>query len=148
MHSDDALSLAAVFLAAGRGLVDAIHADVTAHGYRDLRPVHGFAFSRLAPDGATVSELAAHLDVTKQAASQMVDELVRKGYVQRRAHPADARARLVVLTERGRACTRAAERAAQAALRPWAAELGERRLRELAADLARVAPGGPLRPIW
>ncbi|CAM5506550.1 hypothetical protein SHIRM173S_11637 [Streptomyces hirsutus] len=39
--------------------------------------------------------------MTKQAASQLVDELVRKGYAERRPHPADARARLVVLTGSG-----------------------------------------------
>ncbi|BFO20230.1 hypothetical protein SHKM778_66180 [Streptomyces sp. KM77-8] len=41
--------------------------------------MHGFAFTRLAPGGATVTDLAVHLGVTKQAASQLVDDLVRKG---------------------------------------------------------------------
>ena len=66
-------------LAAAADAVDSIHAEVTAAGFTDMRPTHGFAFARMAPDGATVVELADHLGVTKQAASQLVDELVRKG---------------------------------------------------------------------
>jgi len=73
---------------------------------------------------------------------------VAKGYVERRPHPTDARARLVVLTDRGWACTRAADAAAEETLRPWAEQMGERRLNELRADLARIAAPGRLRPLW
>jgi DNA-binding MarR family transcriptional regulator len=68
--------------------------------------------------------------------------------VERRQHPHDARARLIVLTEKGWACTRAAEAAITDTLRPWEAVLGPRRLLALRDDLLRVAPGGPLRPTW
>jgi DNA-binding MarR family transcriptional regulator len=132
-------------------LVRTIDEGVRARGFDDLRPAHGFAFVRLAPDGATVGELAEHLGVTKQAASQMVEELVRKGYVERRPHPTDARARLVVLTARGVACTRAADEAAADAVRPWAEALGAPALDRLTADLltlAALGPAGRLRPIW
>ncbi|GAA2236862.1 MULTISPECIES: MarR family winged helix-turn-helix transcriptional regulator [Kitasatospora] len=143
-----ALSLPPLLLSLAADLVRAIDDGVRERGFDDVRPAHGFAFARLAPDGASVGELAEHLGVTKQAASQLVEELVRKGYVERRPHPGDARARLVVLTERGWACTRAADRAAAEAVRPWAAVLGEERLRGLRDDLARLAPSGRLRPIW
>ncbi|MDJ0343125.1 MarR family transcriptional regulator [Streptomyces sp. H10-C2] len=148
MNNADAMSLTATLLAAAGGLTAAIHDGVVARGFDDLRPAHGFAFTRLAPGGATAADLAEHLGVTRQAASQMVEELVRKGYVERRPHPDDARARLVVLTDRGWACTRAAEESAADAVRPWAALLGERRLHALRDDLARLAPGGPIRPNW
>lgn len=148
MHDDAAQHLTVVLLAAANALIDGIHAGVVARGFDDLRPAHGFAFTRLAPDGATISDLAAHLDVTRQAASQLVDELEIKGYVERRPHPADGRARLVVLTERGWACTRAAEQAAASVARSWAGVLGEDRLRALTADLGALAPPGRLRPVW
>lgn len=95
------MALSAALLAVAGELTQRIHEGVVARGFEGIRPAHGFAFARLAPDGATATDLAAHLGVTKQAASQLVDEIVRKGYAERRPHPGDARARLVVLTERG-----------------------------------------------
>jgi DNA-binding MarR family transcriptional regulator len=148
MKHHDPQALAVGLLSAGRALVDGISAGVRARGFEDLRPAHGFAFARLAPDGATITQLAEHLGVTRQAAAQLVDELLARGYVRRSRHPDDARARLITLTGRGWACTRAAEAAIADTVRPWTAVLGEERLRELQDDLLRVAPRGPLRPTW
>lgn len=148
VQNSEAMALSAALLAAAGGLTQRIHEGVAARGFEGLRPAHGFAFARLAPDGATVTDLAVHLGVTKQAASQLVDEMVRKGYAERRPHPGDARARLVVLTARGRECTRAAEEAAAEAVREWGAVLGEPELRLLREQLLRIAPGGPIRPAW
>jgi len=144
----DLLDLPVLLLSAARALVDGVDAGVRARGFADLRPAHGFAFVRLAGDGATVGQLAEHLDVTKQAASQMVEELVTKGYVERRPHPDDARARLIVLTPKGWACTRAADEAATELLRPWADTLGPQRLAALRADLSLIATPGRVRPSW
>jgi DNA-binding MarR family transcriptional regulator len=142
------MALSAALLAVAGELTQRIHEGVVARGFEGIRPAHGFAFARLAPDGATVTDLAAHLGVTKQAASQLVDELVRKGYVERRPHPDDARARLIVLTELGWACTRAAEEAAAEAVRAWSEVLGESEMRALRDRLLRIAPYGPIRPSW
>ncbi|MEU5043018.1 MarR family winged helix-turn-helix transcriptional regulator [Streptomyces griseorubiginosus] len=147
MQNSEALALAAALLAAAGDLTQRINDGVVARGF-EARPAWGFAFARLAPDGATVTELAGHLGVTKQAASQLVDEIVRKGYAERRPHPEDARARLVVLTERGWACTRAAEKAAAEAVRAWVDVLGEGEVRALRGRLGRIAPNGPIRPAW
>ncbi|MFG2418313.1 MarR family winged helix-turn-helix transcriptional regulator [Streptomyces sp. NPDC048448] len=148
MQNSEAMALSAALLAVAGDLTQRIHEGVVARGFEGLRPAHGFAFTRLAPDGATVTELAAHLGVTKQAASQIVEELVRKGYVERHPHPGDARARLVVLTERGWACTRAAEESAAEAVRPWVELLGEGEVGVLRERLLRIAPYGPIRPAW
>ncbi|MFE6892979.1 MarR family winged helix-turn-helix transcriptional regulator [Streptomyces sp. NPDC057694] len=148
MQKTEALALSAALLAAAGELTQRLHDGVVARGFDGLRPVHGFAFSRLSAGDATTTDLASHLGVTKQAASQLVDEMVRKGYVERRPHPHDARARLLVLTERGWACTRAAEEAAGDAVGPWVERLGEEQVRVLAGQLLTLAPGGPIRPIW
>ncbi|MFJ9120407.1 MarR family winged helix-turn-helix transcriptional regulator [Streptomyces sp. NPDC102394] len=148
MHNSEAMALSAALLAVAGELTQRINEGVVARGFEGMRPAHGFAFTRLAPDGATVTELAAHLGVTKQAASQLVDEVVRKGYAERRPHPVDARARLIVLTERGWACTRAAEEAAAEVVREWADVLGEGEVRALRDRLGRIAPYGPIRPAW
>ncbi|MEU6806045.1 MarR family winged helix-turn-helix transcriptional regulator [Streptomyces neyagawaensis] len=148
MQNSEALGLTAALLAVAGELTQRIHDGVVARGFEG-RPAYGFAFTRLAPDGATVTELARHLGVTKQGASQLVDELVAKGYVERRPHPRDARARLVVLTERGWACTRAAEEAAAEVVEAWSGALGgEAEVRALREQLARIAPYGPIRPAW
>lgn len=148
MKYSDAMSLTAALLSASGSLVQDIHIGVAARGFGDIRPTHGFVFSLLAPDGATVTEIAAHLGFTRQAASQITDELETKGYVRRTPHPDDARARLVILTEKGWRCTRAAEDAAAEAVQPWVEMLGEQRLLALRDELTRLAPGGPLRPTW
>lgn len=148
MRDEDALALSTVVLAAGNALVDGIQDGLTARGFTDVRPAHGFAFARLAPAGATVSQLAAHLGITRQAAAQLVDELVAKGYVARRRHPDDGRAQLITLTERGWACTRAAEAAAAETVGTWAAILGEDRVNAIRHALAEIAPAGHLRPTW
>jgi DNA-binding MarR family transcriptional regulator len=147
VENSEAIALTAALLAAAGDLTKRINDGVVARGF-EARPAFGFAFTRLAPDGATATDLAAHLGVTKQAASQLVDELVRKGYAERRPHPVDARARLVVLTELGWACTRAAEGAALEAVQPWVELLGEDEVRVLCDRLRRIAPYGPIRPTW
>ncbi|MGZ6779596.1 MAG: MarR family winged helix-turn-helix transcriptional regulator [Mycobacterium sp.] len=49
--------------------------------------------------------------MTKQTAGGLIDELEANGYVARRPDPADARARLVMLTDRGeRLCETAGPR--------------------------------------
>ncbi|GGW17900.1 MarR family winged helix-turn-helix transcriptional regulator [Streptomyces capoamus] len=145
---DDALALSALVLALSGRLVQEIHDGVSRQGFGDLRPAHGFAFVRISMGDATTADLAEHLGVTKQAAAQLVEELVRKGYVERRPHPRDARARLLALTETGWAATRAADQAARAAVAPWRDLLGEARFSELVADLTLLAPPGPIRPAW
>lgn len=147
----DARALPYLLLALGGELVAGIQSGGAARGFGDVRPAHGYAFARLAAGAATAGELAEHLGVTKQAASQLVEELVRKGYLERRPHPTDARARLVALTERGWACTRAADAAAADTVRPWIAALGPERFHALVTDLAALnalGPGGPIRPNW
>lgn len=144
--SASAQDLPLVLLAAAAEVTDAIHHGVVAAGFSDVRPTHGFAFVRMAPHGATVGEIADHLGVTKQAASQLVDELVRKGYAERNPHPHDSRARLITLTERGWACTRAADAAAAEFTARWAATLGEHAVVELRNALATVVTPGRVRP--
>lgn len=148
MDRQELWSLSTVVLRAASTLVDGVQEGMRRRGYPDLRPAHGFAFSRVSGQGCTVNELGEHLGVSKQAASQMVAELEDKGYLERARHPGDGRAVLVTLSVRGRAATRAAEASAADSLRGWASSLSETRLRHLHKDLATLAGPGPLRPTW
>jgi len=85
---------------------------VAAAGFSDLRPSHGNVLEHLSYiDGQRLNELASRAGMTPQSMGELVDDLERRDYVERRADPADRRARRVYLTKKGRT-TRAA--AAQA----------------------------------
>jgi DNA-binding MarR family transcriptional regulator len=130
-------------------LIDSIQDGVRAAGFADVRPVHGFAFVRLASGDATTATLASYLGVTKQAAAQLVERMVRDGFVERLAHPADHRARLLRLTPRARAVTRVAQAAAEQAVSAWRAELDppDRAAFEQAL-LTLTAASHTVRPTW
>ncbi|RKN43262.1 MarR family transcriptional regulator [Streptomyces hoynatensis] len=135
-------------------LVAEFTARVAEHGYGDLRPVHGLAFQALWPGGATATELAGRLGVTKQAAGQLVDDLERRGYVRRQAHPEGGRRKLVVLTEAAHAHLQVAGRTLHALEAELAGRLPGTDLGSLRRELARLVRelGGedlpPLRPVW
>ncbi len=83
MESTPNYDLAFLLLLGSRTVIDYLHKHMAALGYDDVRPAHGFAFQRIAPNGATGNELAEFLGITKQAASEMVDYLEQRGYVVR-----------------------------------------------------------------
>src|SRR5262245_48662770 len=115
--------------------------DLAALGYDDLGSSDGFVFRALAEQPMTVSALAGRLDITKQGAGQIVDDMERRGYVVRRPHPDDARARLVDLSPRGRGvldAARAFHRRREAEL---AGELGPRAVGVLRTALADLSGG-------
>ena len=66
------------------------------------KPKHSAVFAQINPDGSRLTELARKAGMTPQAMGELVDELVDMGYVVRRPDPGDGRAKLIVLTERGR----------------------------------------------
>jgi DNA-binding MarR family transcriptional regulator len=140
-----------LLMAAG-ALFDELHRRLAEHGHADLRPAHGYAFQAMGSTGATTSELAGRLHVTKQAAGQMAAELERRGYVRRGTDPADARRRPLVLTTRGvDALSRSAAIFADLQ-REWAARAGGSNVEEAATTLDALVElygqDGRLRPVW
>ncbi|MER5792269.1 MarR family transcriptional regulator [Streptomyces sp. NPDC001980] len=69
-------------------------------GYEDIRPIDGMALQVLKGEGATGTELAAALGITKQAVSGMATHLEEHGYVVRVQHPSGGRRQLLQLTEK------------------------------------------------
>jgi DNA-binding MarR family transcriptional regulator len=147
--------LTLLLLLGSRTMIDTLHKRLAEHGYNDVRPAHGFAFQRLTPNGATGNELAEFLDITKQAASEMIDYLEQHGYVARQPHPTDRRGKIVILTQRGWNCIRETEAILSHLEVQWATIIGAKRMEELKIDLRQlvtVANGGILpqkfRPTW
>ncbi len=72
-------------------------------GLEDLPRRGPFVLGAVANQGSTLADAVAGLHVTKQAASQLVDTLVMRGYLERTPDPDDRRRITVTLTDRGRA---------------------------------------------
>lgn len=70
--------------------------------FSDVRPTHGCVFRFVREDGMRLTRLAELAHITKQSAGEIVDDLAARGYVERVPDPADKRAKLIRLTERGR----------------------------------------------
>jgi DNA-binding MarR family transcriptional regulator len=121
-----------------RSLIDDLHAELARQGHPDARPMHGFVFQAIGPDGTTAAELGRRLGVSKQAAGKTIDSLERLGYVRREPDRRDQRQKIVVLTDHGLdALARAAAIFDDLRAR-WAEILGPERLRALEADLRAV----------
>ena len=80
---------------------------VIAAGYPQ-RPAHSGVFAHIDIAGTRLTDLAQRANMTPQAMGQLVDDLERMGYVRRTPDPTDRRAKLIVLTDRGHGCLRAA----------------------------------------
>ncbi|NJC68997.1 winged helix-turn-helix transcriptional regulator [Planosporangium thailandense] len=150
-----AFGLPELLLLATRAVFERTHERLAAQGVA-LRPAHGYTFQLLASTGgASGAEVAEHLGVTKQAASQLLDGLERAGFIARQPDPRNHRARLAVLTDQGWAAVRAAT-AVWAEVEAEAAQLlGPDRAQALRAALLQLAEAGGaltpplrLRPVW
>lgn len=70
---------------------------------KPVRLAHTTLLPHVDLDGTRLTEIARRLGVTKQAAGELVDELVEMKLLERVTDPADARAKLVRFSARGRA---------------------------------------------
>ncbi|MBE1462369.1 MarR family winged helix-turn-helix transcriptional regulator [Kibdelosporangium phytohabitans] len=122
-----------------------------AAGYQDLRPIHGAVFQALRRSGMTGTELADRLGVTKQAASQIVDELEDKQYVTRTPHPDGGRRKLIVLTDKAARHLTVAGRILHGLEAELAGHVDFAGLRGELTKLIRTMSGPDLpalRPVW
>ena len=71
--------------------------------YAHLRPRHMQIMPHIDLDGTRVTDLAARMDMTKQGVGQIIDDFERAGLLERVPDPEDGRAKLVRITEEGRA---------------------------------------------
>ncbi|MEH7044217.1 MarR family transcriptional regulator [Bacillus thuringiensis] len=135
--------------------INELHDKLNELGFEDIRPVHGFMFKCITPNGATGIELAEYLGITKQAVSKMVDYLEKSGYVVRKTHPTDKRGKIIVLTERGWLVVKAKEKILTEIEQRWITNIGTERMQMLKEDLTKLvyeANEGKLstwlRPVW
>ncbi|HQR28240.1 MAG TPA: MarR family transcriptional regulator, partial [Nocardioides sp.] len=120
------LNLGLLCFIAARALESRVLAELAVTGFADLTPAQGRIAARIGPGGTRIGELAEAALVTKQTATATVDRLERAGYVRRVPDPADARARLVVLDERGVQAVAVARRVEAEVEAEWVHHLGPR----------------------
>ena len=131
----DAPNSATLMFVAHRAVEIRVHEALRDNGFADLTAAQVRIAQRLSPNGIRVTELAEQSRVTKQTAGALVDELERSGYVARRPDPSDARARLVVLTARGRRLCAAAATEVAHVERQWREHLGAAAYDQMRATL-------------
>jgi DNA-binding MarR family transcriptional regulator len=93
--------IGALFLQAHRSYAARALQRLHASGYLDLTNSLTLALASIDLDGTHLTALAERLNVTKQAAGQLVDDLQSKGYLQRTPDPDDRRATLIKFTDKG-----------------------------------------------
>jgi DNA-binding MarR family transcriptional regulator len=149
--------LAILIAAAYRALIERLLGDMDAGGIAGMRPAYGFVIRAVAAEEPTVNRLAELLDISKQAASKLAQQMVRGGFIVRVADRGDRRSSRLRLAKKGErvraqalATSAALERELRRAAGPGAVD-GLRR-----ALLALLARQGGLddvlarraRPVW
>ncbi|SDT99366.1 DNA-binding transcriptional regulator, MarR family [Amycolatopsis keratiniphila] len=132
------LDLSLVSLFAGWAMADEIQRRLTADGLGELRFNDGVVFQHVLAGPLSISALAERMGVTQQAASKAVAELERRGLLRREPDPADARSRLLHLTEKAGSAIAGSRKRRAALEKEITAEYGEQRVADAKALLAAI----------
>jgi DNA-binding MarR family transcriptional regulator len=153
-HQPDLVILVA---ASYRAVIERLMADIARAGIAGMRPAYGYVIRAVAAEEPTVNRLAELLDITKQAASKLAEQMVRAGFVTRVVDARDRRQTRLRLSKKGQrvraqalATSATVERELRRAAGPAAVDGLRRALVDLLARqggledvLARRA-----RPVW
>jgi DNA-binding MarR family transcriptional regulator len=130
--------LAILITGAARAVADRLGAAVEHAGVDDMRTPFGFVIRALAERDRTLTELAALLGVTKQAAIKVIDEMEQRGFVRRSPDPADRRAKVIRLTVKADRVRRAALAESRRMERELRASVGDADVDALRAVLIQL----------
>jgi DNA-binding MarR family transcriptional regulator len=106
------------------------------------KPAHSAVFAQIVPEGSRLTDLARGANMSPQAMGELVDELEQLEYVVRHPDPTDRRAKLIVLTPKGRDCIAAGTATIDHIEQQLTERLGERGHRELRRLLTKVLAQG------
>lgn len=120
---------------------EAIFARVQEAGHSDITRATFPLWRFEGLDGRQPRDIARTSGLSKQAVNDQLGALERLGYLERRPHAPDRRARVVHLTERGWQLDHAVRAAARAVEDEWTQAVGEERWGEFRAVLDRIASG-------
>ena len=155
--ADGEPDLAILLAASYRAVVDRLQDAMRDDDLAAMRPTYGFVIRAVAAEEPTVGRLAELLEVTKQAASRLADDMEKHGFLERVADPADRRRQRLRLTATGRRVRQRALGVSDALEAELAASVGADDVAALRrALIALVTSGGALedvlakraRPVW
>jgi DNA-binding MarR family transcriptional regulator len=102
IEADRQLNMRQLLLRASRIVNRQVVEGLIAKGYQSLRSTHTTLLSNIDLAGSTVTVAAERAGITKQAMGRLAAELEATGFITVRSNPADARVRILELTEAGR----------------------------------------------
>jgi DNA-binding MarR family transcriptional regulator len=106
-----------------------------AGGYTDLTEADLDILRFISPEGSRAVDVARLAGITKQGAGKAVHDLERRGYLKRRNHREDSRAKLIAFTPKGRIVIGKAIEVIGGIERRYARLLGARHVQELKRSL-------------
>jgi DNA-binding MarR family transcriptional regulator len=139
----DDVSLPALLRAARNTFASAVQAPLAHAGFDDLPRNGVFVIGAISRGDAPLAEIIRWLGASKQAAGQLVDALVLRGYLERSVDDEDRRRLRVSLTERGRAVAAITRSAVEEIEERLLQKVGKERLAHTRATLmalVRLAP--------
>ena len=111
-HADE-IVIPALLRAARGSYGRAIMQRLSAAGYDDVPRNGSYVLGGMVNHGGSAGDLVRHLGVSKQAASQLIDTLVVRGYLERKVDDADRRRVVVTVTKRGEGAAQAIDAGVQ-----------------------------------
>jgi DNA-binding MarR family transcriptional regulator len=105
---------------------------LAAAGLDGVRPPHTHVSAYIKTEGSRLTDLARDARMTGPAMLELVDDLERLGYAERRPDPSDRRAKLVTLTEKGWSAMRLAQSIIADLEAEYAEAVGSSRFEEFA----------------
>ncbi|WP_420000105.1 MarR family winged helix-turn-helix transcriptional regulator [Streptomyces boninensis] len=118
--------------------LEGLHQQLAEEGFEGIRFVHGSVFRYIDPEGSRLTTLAERSGLTKQALAELVADLEKHGYLERIADEADRRAKIIRLTEQGRAAQAAAGRILEDVEQRWSGLLGKDQVAGLRRTLEQI----------
>jgi DNA-binding MarR family transcriptional regulator len=103
----DEVPIPALLRAARGSYAHAVRSRLLAAGFEDLPRNGPYVLGGIVHQGGSAAGLVRELGVSKQAASQLIELLVLRGYLERQIDPEDRRRVTIDATDRGRAAAAA-----------------------------------------
>jgi len=154
IDDDQVVPLARLLAMAYRDLIENLHARLRERGWSQVRPAFGFVLLAARDGPITVTEIAALMGTTKQAASKLAAAMSDAGYLVVGADSDDGRQRPLHLSPRGAELLADVEEIYRALEAEWAKVIGVpalKRLRHSLHTAVAASHGGELpavRPSW